>query len=154
MDIVESIEQQQERTAIMQVIAAESAAFWHKDFAAWAQYWRHTGYVRMMGWWARGGVTVIEGWEALSQRIKSTMSANPEPNPTAVHVRRENVNLRINGNMAWATYDQVGQDTGDVAMDMPGLSRETRILEKHQGEWKIVYAGWLLEGEAAGENAA
>jgi hypothetical protein len=30
-------------------------------------------------------------------------------------------------------------------MDMAGLSRETRIFEKHDGEWKIVYVGWLLE---------
>jgi hypothetical protein len=29
---------------------------------------------------------------------------------------------------------------------MPGLSHETRILEKHGEEWKIVYAGWLLVG--------
>ena len=32
-------------------------------------------------------------------------------------------------------------------MDMPGLSHETRILEKHDGQRKIVYVGWLLAGE-------
>jgi len=26
------------------------------------------------------------------------------------------------------------------------LSRETRILEKHDGKWKIAYVGWPLEG--------
>jgi hypothetical protein len=78
--------------------------------------------------------------------MKAVMTENPEPNPTASHVRRENVNLRIDGNTAWVTFDQFGQDTGDVQMDMPGLSHETRILEKHEGWWKIVYVNWLLEG--------
>jgi hypothetical protein len=32
-------------------------------------------------------------------------------------------------------------------MDMPGLSHETRILEKHNGLWKLVYVGWLLVGD-------
>jgi hypothetical protein len=147
--MMNSVEQQNDNAAVIQVIAAESAAFWDKDFAAWSQCWQHAAYVRMIGWWARGGVMVLEGWDALSDRIKTSMTGNPEPNPTALHVRRENINLRINGNVAWITFDQYGQDTGDLAMDMPGLSRETRILEKHQGEWKIVYAGWMLEGEVA-----
>ncbi|MEM7132379.1 MAG: nuclear transport factor 2 family protein [Chloroflexota bacterium] len=131
----------------MQLLATESTAFWHKDFEAWAACWLHTPYVRIMGWWARGGVTVIEGWEAISSRMKATMAANPEPNPTASNVRRENVNLQINENMAWLTFDQYGEETGDVEMDMPGLSRETRVVEKKNGEWKIVYVNWLLEGK-------
>ena len=145
--MMEHSEQQSDTNAIMQVIADESAAFWHKDFDAWAQCWLQATYIRMVGWWARGGITVIAGWEALSERVRTTMAANPEPNPTALQVRRENINLRIAGKMAWVTFDQYGQDTGDLQMDMPGLSRETRILEKHQDEWKIVYVGWLLEGE-------
>jgi hypothetical protein len=148
------LEQQSDATAIMQVVADESSAFWNKDFEAWAQCWLHAAYIRMIGWWARGGITVIEGWEALSSRVKTTMAANPDPNPTAAHVRRENVNLRINGNMAWVTFDQYGQDTGDLEMDMPGLSRETRILEKQPDGWKIVYVNWLLEGEAVDEKAS
>jgi hypothetical protein len=101
------IEQQSDTTAILQVVADESAAFWNKDFEAWTRCWLHTAYVRMIGWWARGGITVIEGWDALSSRVKTTMVANPDPNPTATHVRRENVNLRISGNMAWVTFDKL-----------------------------------------------
>ncbi|MBX3059665.1 MAG: nuclear transport factor 2 family protein [Anaerolineae bacterium] len=144
---MENSEQSSEATAILQVIADESAAFWHKDFDAWAKCWVHAAYIRRLGWWAEGGITVTEGWDALSERVRTTMIAYPEPNPTALQVRRENVNLRVNGNMAWVTFDQYGQDTGDLQMDMPGLSRETRFMEKHHDEWKIVYVGWLLEGE-------
>jgi hypothetical protein len=145
---MEQTNQSTESAAIMGVIAAESEAFWNKDYDAWAQCWVHAPYARVMGWWARGGVTVVEGFDALSTRIKENLLANPEPNPTASQVRRENINLRIGHDVAWVTFDQYGQDTGESDMDMPGVSRETRILEKHNGEWKLVYVGWLLEGVA------
>ncbi len=149
---MEPLDQHSEAAAIMRVIAGESTAFWNKDYEAWAEYWVHAPYIRIMGWWARGGITVVEGWDTLSARIKATLTANPVPNPTAALVRRENLNLRLYRDMAWVTFDQYGQDTGEPDMDMPGVSRETRILEKHNGEWKIVYVGWLLEGGAADQD--
>ncbi|MCB0032885.1 MAG: nuclear transport factor 2 family protein, partial [Anaerolineales bacterium] len=136
--------QDDEKVAIMQVVAKESIAFWDKDFEVWASCWVQEPYVRLAGWWAQGGVTVIEGWEELSGRMKELMETNPEPNPTAAQVRRENINLLIKGDMAWLTFDQYGEDTGDLIMDMPGLSRETRVLERQNNEWKIIYVNWLL----------
>lgn len=130
----------------MQVIAAETTAFWMKDYAAWADCWLHVPDVRILGWWARGGIRVTEGWDAVSSAIRRLMDENPTPNPESARVRRENVNIRVSDHMAWVTFDQYGADTGEPDMDMPGLSRETRILEKHDGAWKLVYAGWLLEG--------
>lgn len=38
--------------------------------------------------------------------------------------------------MAWVTCDQIAPVTGD-GMDIAGLSRELRILERHDGEWKF-----------------
>lgn len=130
---------------VLAVIQAESAAFWNKDLDGWAALWAHAPYTRTMGWWAAGGVTVVEGWEAQHDAIRRTMQASPQPNPTAGRVRRENINIQVRGSVAWATFDQYGEDTGDAKMDMPGRSRETRILERIDGSWKIVYVGWLLE---------
>ena len=61
-------------------------------------------------------------------------------------MRRENFSIQASGDLAWMTFDQYGIETGDRQMDMPGLSHETRILEKHGENWKIVYVGWLLVG--------
>lgn len=138
-------DEEEERKAILALIEKESTAFWDKDYDAWASCWVHSPYVRTMGWWARGGVTVVSGWEERGPRTKQHMEANPEPNPQ--NVRRENINMRIYHDAAWVTFDQYGSDTGEPDMDMPGLSRETRFLEKHNGQWKIVYVGWLLEEE-------
>lgn len=137
---------QEDQQAVMSVIEAETKAFWDKDYAAWAECWAHTPFIRMLGWWEQGGITVTEGWDNLSQSIETLIKDNPIPNPTAAQVRRENVNIRITADMAWVTFDQYGLDTGDSRMDMPGLSHESRILEKYVGEWKIVYVSWLLVG--------
>jgi hypothetical protein len=61
-------------------------------------------------------------------------------------VRRENVNLRVTAEMAWLTFDQYGEDTADPDMDMPGLSRETRILEKHEGAVEDRLCGVVVGG--------
>lgn len=143
---MEQFDMQTEAEAIMGVIERESQAFWLKDYDAWANCWVHAPYIRTLGWWERGGVTVIEGWDMLNERIAAHMQSNPEINPTASEVRREQINMRIASDMAWLTFDQYGIDTGEKDMDMPGLSRETRVLEKHNGEWKLVYVNWLLEG--------
>jgi hypothetical protein len=131
---------------IMTTVQGESAGFWNKDFDAWASYWVHSDYVRVVGWWEAGGVRVVEGWDAVSAGIEQSMRQSPEPNPNATEVRRENINIQVRGNVAWVTFDQYGLDTGDALMDMPGLSRETRVLEKQDGKWRIAYVGWLLEG--------
>lgn len=141
------IDYEAEKAAIMKVVQAEAAAFWDKDFEGYADHWVQEDYIRTMGWWEAGGVTVVEGWEERGKRTKAHMDQSPEANETATQVRRENVNLRIYKDVAWMTFDQYGEDTGDTLMDMPGLSRETRIFEKIDGEWKIAYLGWLLEGK-------
>ncbi len=143
---MDQTDQQHEAAAVMEVVARESEAFWNKDFAAWAECWLHTPYIRTLGWWARGGIRVVEGWDTMGTWMQELMHTYPEPNPTAARVRREKVNLQVHQDMAWVTFDQYGEDTGEAATDMPGVSHETRILEKHNGTWKLVYSGWLLTG--------
>lgn len=137
------IDYQKEQASILQVIENESNAFWDKDYNKWAACWVHEPYIRTMGWWKDGGITVVQGWDERSSRTKGYMDEFPERNPQ--NVRRENINIRILQDAAWVTFDQYGNDTGEPVMDMPGLSRETRFLEKHEGKWKIVYVGWLLQ---------
>lgn len=138
--------EQSEASAVMNIIIAETTAFWMKDYTAWAECWLQTPDIRMTGWWARGGISIHRGWNELSVRIRAVMDSNPTPQPSAAQVRREQVSLRLSEHMAWVMFDQYGADTGEPDMDMPGLSHETRILEKHDGRWKLVYAGWLLAG--------
>jgi hypothetical protein len=143
----DTVDFEKEKTAILELIQRESEGFWEKDFEKYASCWVQEEYARTLGYWKDGGIVVVNGWKERAARTKEHMEKSPEANPTATKVRRENLNLRIFKDVAWVTFDQYGEDTGDPLMDMPGLSRETRILEKQNGQWKIAYVGWMLEGK-------
>ena len=54
-----------------------------------------------------------------------------------IKIERDDFEIRINKDMAWATYTQKAIANGTLAQTI----RETRILERIGGEWKIVYVG-------------
>ena len=54
-----------------------------------------------------------------------------------IMIERDNIEIRINNNMAWATYTQKANANGKILQ----TDRETRILERINGEWKLVYVG-------------
>jgi len=137
---------EKEKAAIIEVIERQAAAFWAKDFQGWADTWVHAPYTRRLGWSAAGGVVSVEGWEAIAARMKKSMADNPTQNRTPASLVRERVNFQIYADAAWVTFEQHGVSTGDPRFDMPGLSYETRILEKHNGQWKVAYLGYLLAG--------
>lgn len=52
-------------------------------------------------------------------------------------VERNDFEIRLNKDMAWATFNQITTDNGTGSK----TERGTRILERINGEWKIVYVG-------------
>src|SRR5262245_46811871 len=127
-----------DREAILRLIEDESAAYWNRDYDAWQRCWIQASYIRKAGWWTQGGITWREGFEQIAGRMKKSLSVPPPGRPAGI--RRANINIRIDGDLAWMTYDEHWPDAGT---DLPGLSRETRILERHAGQWKIAYACYL-----------
>ena len=55
-----------------------------------------------------------------------------------IKIERDDFEIRINKDLAWATYTQKGIDPDGKVIK---TDRETRILERIGGEWKIVYVG-------------
>lgn len=137
---------EEEKAAILDVIERQAGAFWAKDFQRWADTWVHAPYIRRLGWSEPGGVSNLEGWETIGARMEKNMVENPKPNLTPAKLVRERLNFRIYADVAWVTFEQHGVSTGEPRFDMPGLSHETRILEKHNGKWKVAYLGYVLAG--------
>jgi DNA-binding CsgD family transcriptional regulator len=129
--------------AILGVLKAESEAFWNKDFEAYSRCWVNASYVRRTGWWSLGGVTWRVGWDEIARRTREQFANFPGRNATPQTMRRENMTIRAGKDMAWVSYEQHAGEQGEPEMDMPGLSRETKILEKHDGEWKLAYICYL-----------
>jgi DNA-binding CsgD family transcriptional regulator len=132
-----------EEAAVMKVIEDETVAYFNKDFEGYARCWVHAPYTRRLGWWSGGGVIDRIGWDEIAARARLAMQDQPRPNPSATEIRRENLDIHVGQDMAWVTFHQYGPETGEPDFDMPGLSHETRVLEKHDGEWRIAYHGYI-----------
>lgn len=107
----------------------------------------HESYMARWGWWAHGGLFVRRGWADISERLRREMEERPEPQPRmARETRLVNLELRVNGDMAWATFEQ-HYPGGTIwnGKRAPGLSYEGRVFERHDGEWKIAFL-LLLDG--------
>ncbi|MEO8684495.1 MAG: LuxR C-terminal-related transcriptional regulator [Devosia sp.] len=136
-----------DEAAIIALIHANRIAIWMRDFEAWSECFLHEPFVTRMGWWSQGGVFWRRGWEELSSRLKREMAERPEPNERyAFETKLHDLQVRINGDMAWATYEQVypGSDIG--GNQSAGLTYELRIFERHEERWKIAMIGLLDVG--------
>lgn len=131
-----------DQKAILALIDAETAAYFAKDFDAWAACWAHEPFVRRFAWFARGGMLLNVGWDEEAREQANSMRSYPSPNPSMRQLVRDNFNFRISDKMAWVTFDQTAPSTGDP-FDVAGLQHELRILERVGGEWKIVCCGEL-----------
>lgn len=124
---------------ILRVVAASYAAVWAKDFEAFAFHHVQADYSRRWVWWLPGTLVLKEGWEHNAAHVRQVMAEMPDG--VAVDVRRDNVNLRVGTDIAWVTFDQTVPDAEGGPIGIGGVSRELRILEKHDGQWKIAFHG-------------
>ncbi|MDB5538227.1 MAG: transcriptional regulator, LuxR family [Devosia sp.] len=128
--------------AVFAVLDAEHVANWQRDMDGFAATHAQTDYERWWAWIRFGGVSMRDGWATLDRKAREDIAMDPDQNPfIAFSSRRENINLRISGSMAWITYDMVFPTTELWGFHGPGRGHEVRILEKFDGKWKIVFVG-------------
>jgi DNA-binding CsgD family transcriptional regulator len=120
-----------DRAAILAAIRGETEAWLQRDFEALASHWVQSPQARRMEAFASLGVRVDEGWDAIAARLTKIVERFPQKHSFAERVRWEKVNVIVDGNMAWVTYDQIGSDTGD------DLKRLLKIMHRVDGVWKI-----------------
>lgn len=130
-----------ERDAICELIEAETRAFLDRELTVWAEYWLHDPAVRRLGALMGGMMDWQEGWDAVHSAMESIMRRFPDPNPDdATAILRDNWSFKIGVDMAWVSFDQYGPRSQDPLITV-GLSHQLRVLEKREGQWKIIMAG-------------
>src|SRR5690349_21134204 len=97
-----------DRAAFLAVLRAETEAWMQRDFDALARHWLQSPQARRMYAFAALGVWSVDGWEAIAERIRNMMARSPEKHAFEGRVRFERMNLVVAGDMAWASYDQIG----------------------------------------------
>ena len=142
-------DQSADEAELIALIHRNRIAIWTNDFDLWETCFVHEPYLTRWGWWRVGGVFVRQGFEELRQLVREDHP--PRRDDFAYHTKVVNLMLRIDGNMAWATFDQQYPGTEAPGQIGSGLMHEMRVFERCKGEWKIAMIG-LLDGDAGVGN--
>lgn len=129
-----------ENTEIMGVIARETDMFVQQNFAGWATCWVQDERTREVCVSSSLGATVLEGWEKLSSYMKDVMENGATCQIS--EIERFNVSVSMSGDMAHVVFDETAKHTsGRIEKTF-----ETRVLERFDGTWRILYTSFVLLG--------
>ena len=122
---------QTDNDAIKQVLRSETEGFFKRDKAEWSNAWAHTPYIHFAANLYGGDFMLIKGWDKLEKQFASQFKSSKVTDK--VTVQNSNYTIHQNGNMAFVAYDQTLVDSHGKT-----LSKESRTLEKLNGQWKII----------------
>lgn len=134
-------DQDADREAIIALIHRNRSSIWSGDYDLWESCFVHAPYTARWGWWRPGGIFVRQGWDSLAARARE--AGPPVSLRNAHETTVENLTLRIDGNMAWAIYEQHYPEHHIPGHIGPGIVQEMRVFERHDGQWKIALLGFL-----------
>lgn len=122
---------QSDNEAMKRVLRSETEGFFKRDKAEWSNAWAHTPYVNFAANLYGGDFRLVKGWTELEKHFASQFKSKKVTDK--VTVQNSNYSIHQNGNMALVTYDQTLVDSHGKTN-----SKETRVLEKLNGQWKII----------------
>lgn len=117
---------------VKKIIRAETDAYFNCDADAWAATWLHDDtaartLVANNSYWSR------RGWDTFGpEMVQALRNSKPVP----VEVQADSYIMRIDGSLACVEYAQRLKPLGSN-INVVAFSRESRVLIKQNGEWKI-----------------
>lgn len=117
--------------AIKRVLRSETEGFFKRDKAEWSNAWAHTPYIHFAANLYGGDFMLVKGWNNLEKQFASQFKSSKVSDK--VTVQNGNYTIHQNGNMAFVAYDQTLIDSHGKTE-----SKESRTLEKLNGQWKII----------------
>ncbi|MEO1652935.1 MAG: hypothetical protein AAFU64_05280 [Bacteroidota bacterium] len=128
---------EEEKTAILATLNAETKAALSRDYEAWKRYWVQEAYVSKHYLnFADSSLSEYQGWTAIDDFVRTYIEEHPEPVPLPTPL--EELDLRLYGSGAWVHYEQMDA--------VYGRKRESRLMEKVEGEWKIAGMQTVIYG--------
>jgi len=117
-----------EKAAILNVINEETKAAFNRNYEDWKQKWVHEDYVtKTYMQFPDSMITETLGWAEIDNFVRTYIEEHPEPAPLPTMVA--DIDVRLYGTGAWVSYEQNDAERG--------RKRETRLMEKINGQWRI-----------------
>lgn len=123
----------EERACVMAVIEEETAAWARGDYDGWAACWVKAAHAQHIIARPSVGARIMYGFDEIAAYFRPHITARKN---SPAEVRRENWQINIAREMAWATFEQFIPLEVDVD-GAPGRHNQMRVLEKVAGQWKI-----------------
>lgn len=125
---VANINFEEEKAAILETLNEETKAAFTRDYEGWKEKWIHEPFIsKTYMEFPDSSMTETLGWDEIDDFVRTYIEDHPEPDPLPTLL--DDATVRLYGTGAWVTYEQT-----DPAR---GLKRETRLMEKVDGQWKI-----------------
>ena len=131
---------EKEKKEIMAVIESETDCFFKRDYNCWQNQFAHSDYSYQAWSNADGTFDASVGWDNINKNLGKFIKENPKEKEEAGNshpiVKRENIRYKFYGNnAAHLTWDQYNSDRDQKYFLQ---SKEVRLMEKVNGQWKIV----------------
>ena len=126
-----------EKAAILKTIEAETESFYRRDYEGWKQHFIQKDYAFQAWNNGDGSFDASVGWANVDKRIGEYIKSNPGRPRGTTHPKVERRNMVIHffsENVAYLVWDQYNSDQ-DIKTYT--LSKDQRIMEKENGQWKI-----------------
>lgn len=129
----EKVDYEKEKAAIIAVIEGETEAFFDRDIDRLASFHiQDDSNIRLTA--TKSGYTYDVGWDKIESFFLDYWENVMEPGD--YYEVKENYRIKIYDKSAWAAYDNYYYNSND---ELLSTSIHTQILEKVDGEWKLVF---------------
>jgi hypothetical protein len=126
-----------EKEAILDVIENETTAFFNRDYESWQQFFVQEDYAFQAWTNADGSFSASVGWSAIDKLTGQYIKTHPVPPGYSYYPRVERRNMVIkfySDKLAYLVWDQYNSDQENKFFRH---SKDQRIMEKVNGQWKI-----------------
>jgi len=129
---------------IKQVVNRETQAFYDRDFTTWKKCFAHSPD---LVWTVTnsnkpGDVITIRGWSSFQDKVKGWMKNPPSRKPSNLNSSRDRWNIQVRGDVAFISFSDLHYDKssgGHIEVT------DTRVLEKLDGQWRIIQLSSLFD---------
>ncbi|MFY0591014.1 nuclear transport factor 2 family protein [Roseivirga sp.] len=117
-----------EKAEILHTINSETAAAFNRNYELWKSYWVQKAYVtKTYINFSDSTSTETLGWEKVDDFVRVYIEEHPEPEPLPKSIT--DIEVRLYNSGAFVNYE-----VNDIGKRK---KRETRLMEKENGQWKI-----------------